>query len=74
MKPKITVIFKQESPKNHTDKRLKHGTHEWEKVFLSPPPPSNWEFLYKSDRGVAKVTIVERLNPYFSLLLTCQGS
>jgi len=38
MKPKITVIFKQESLKNRTVKRLKHGTFEWEKAFLSPPP------------------------------------
>ena len=48
MRQKINVIFKQESLKNHTVKRLKHGTYEWEKAFLSPPPPasSNWEFLY----------------------------
>ena len=38
MRQKITVIFKQESLKNHTVKRLKHGTYEWEKALLSPPP------------------------------------
>ena len=37
MRQKINVIFKQESLKNHTVKRLKHGTYEWEKAFLSPP-------------------------------------
>ena len=37
MKPKITVIFKQESLKNRTVKRLKHGTYEWEKEFLLHP-------------------------------------
>ena len=40
MKPKITVIFKHESLKNQTVKRLKHGTYEWEKALLSPPPPT----------------------------------